>query len=90
MLLVLIALTLGRRNEFIDSEKAKVLITVHPIIDMKTHLNSTLEMLERAYRVQEVTQQWRQNPKYSDYWPLFSTQYKSTIVKYVMEELRPF
>jgi len=49
MLAVLITLTPGHRNEFIDCQKAKVLIAVLPIMDVKTGWNSTLELLERAY-----------------------------------------
>jgi len=90
MLAVLITLTPGRWNEFIECQKAKVRIAVLPIIDVKTHWNSTLELLERAYSLQQFTHEWLQNPKYSEYWPLFTTQDESTIVKYVMEVLRPF
>jgi len=90
MLAVLITLTPGRRNEFIDCQKAKVRIAVLPIMDVKTRWNSTLELLERAYRLHEFTQEWLKNPKYSDYQPLFTTQDEWTIVKYVMEVLRPF
>jgi len=90
MLAVLITLTPGRRNEFIDCQKAKVRIAVLPIIDVKTRWNSTLELLERAYRLREFTREWLQNPKYSEYRPLFTTQDEWTIVKYVMEVLRPF
>jgi hypothetical protein len=36
MLAVLIRLTPGRRNEFIDCQKAKVGIAVLPIMDVKT------------------------------------------------------
>jgi hypothetical protein len=90
MLAVLITLTPGRRNEFIDCQKAKVRIAVLPIMDVKTRWNSTLELLERAYRLREFTREWLKNPKYSDYRPLFTTQDEWTIVKYVMEVLRPF
>jgi len=30
------------------------------------------------------------HPSYGDYWPLFTTHNKSTIVKYIMEVLWPF
>jgi len=43
MLAVLIPLTPGRRNEFIDCQKAKVHIAVHPIMDVKTRWNSILD-----------------------------------------------
>jgi len=90
MLAVLITLTPGCRNEFIDCQKAKVRIAVHPIMDVKTRWNFTLELLELAYRLREFTHKWLQNPKYSEYWPLFTTQDEWTIVKYVMDVLRPF
>ena len=90
MLAVLVTLTPGRRDELIDSQKAKVHIAVLPIMDVKTWWNSTLELLERAYRLREVTREWLQNPKYTDYRPLFTTQDEWTIVKYVMEVMRPF
>jgi hypothetical protein len=90
MLVVLITLTPGRRNELIDCQKAKVHIAVLLIMDVKKRWNSTLELLERANRLREFTRQWLQNPKYSKYRPLFTTQDEWTIVKYVMEVLRPF
>jgi len=70
--------------------KAKLRIAVLPIVDVKTRWISTLELLERAYRLREFTREWLKNPKYSDYQPLFTTQDVWTIVKYVMEVLRPF
>ena len=90
MLAVLFTLTPGRRNEFTYCENAKVCITVLPIMDVKTRWNSTLELLEHAYRLREFTREWLQNPKYSEYRPLFTTQDEWTIVKYVIDVLRPF
>jgi hypothetical protein len=66
-----------------------VAIPVHPIMDVKTLWYSTLELLERAYSLWEFTCEWRQNPKYSEYWLLFTTQDEWTVGKYVMEVLRP-
>jgi len=59
-------------------------------MDVQTRWNSIRELLERAYRLQEFTCEWLQNPKYSEYRLLFTTQDQWTIVKYVMEVLRPF
>jgi hypothetical protein len=89
MLPVLITLTPGRPNEFIDCQKAKVRIAVLPIIDVKTHWNSTLELLERAYQFPEFTPELHYNLKCSAYRPFFITQDELTIVKPVMEVLRP-
>jgi len=83
-------LTPGHQNEFIDCQKAKVRIAVIPIMDVKTHWNSTLELLERAYRLREFTCKWLESPKSTEYRPLFTTQDEWTIVKYVMEVLRLF
>jgi len=55
MLAVLVTLTPGRRNEYIECQKAKVRIAVLPIMDVKTLWNYTLELLERAYRGREFT-----------------------------------
>jgi len=90
MLAVLITLMPGRRNEFIDCQKAKVRIAVLLIMNVKICWNSTLELLEHAYRLREFTCESLKNPKCSDYWPLFTTQDEWTIVKCVMEVLRPF
>jgi len=59
-------------------------------MDVKTCWNSTLELLERPNRSQEFTPESLQNPEYSDHRPLLTTEDESTIVKYVMEVLRPF
>jgi len=59
-------------------------------MDVKTRCNSTLELLERAYQLQEFTIKWLQNPKYSEYRLLFATLDEWTMVKYVMDGLRPF
>jgi hypothetical protein len=90
MLAVLITLTPGRQNKFIDCQKAKVHIAVLPIMDAKTRWNSTLQLLDRACRLWEFTREWLKNLKYSEYRPLCTTQDESTIVKYVMEVLRLF
>ena len=90
MLAVLITLTPGHRNEFIECPKAEVRIAVLPITDVKTRWESTPELLEHAFRLREFTPEWLENPTYSDYRPLLTTQVDWTIVKYVMEVLRRF
>jgi len=59
-------------------------------MDVKTCWNSTLELLDRAYRLREFTRELLQNPKYAEYRPLFTTEDEWMIVKYIMEVLRPF
>lgn len=71
-------------------QKTKVRIAVLPVLDVKTRWNSTLELLERAYRLREFTQEWLKNPKYAEYRALCTTQDEWTVVQYVMEVLRPF
>jgi hypothetical protein len=88
MLAVLITLTPGRRNEFIDCHNANIRIAVPPMMDVKTHGNFTLELLERSYRLREFTRDWLQNPNSADYRPLFITLHECTIVKDIMEVLR--
>jgi len=90
VLTALCTLRPGRRNEFIDCRKAKVRIAILPIKDVKTLWNSMLELLKHAYHLWEFTCEWLQNPKDAEYRPLFTTQDEKTIVKYVMEVLRPF
>jgi len=88
---VWITLTTGRRNEFIDCQKANVRIAVLPIMDVKTWWNPTLELLERTNRLlQEFTREWLHNPNYTDCRPLFTTHDEWTIVKDVIEVLGPF
>jgi hypothetical protein len=90
LLAALITLTPGHRNEFVDCQKAKVRIAGLPIMDVKTRWNSTLELLNRAYRLREFTREWLQNPNYAEYRPLFTTQDERKIVKHVMEVLQSF
>jgi len=90
MLALVITLTPGRRNEFIDCQHAKVRIAVLPIMDVKTCWNSPLELLERTYHLREFSYEWLEIAKFSEYRPLSTTQDEWMIVKNVMEVLRPF
>jgi hypothetical protein len=85
MLAGLITLTPGCRNKFTDWQKAKVRITVLPMMDVKTNWNWTLKLLECTYRLREGAQEWLKNLHSSDYRPLFTTQDDRAIFKYVME-----
>ena len=58
MLVVLITLTPGCRNRFIDCHKATVHVARLLIMDVMTRWNSTVELLERAYQLQEFTCEW--------------------------------
>jgi hypothetical protein len=60
------------------------------MMDVTTRLKSTLELLERPYRLREFTRLWLHIPQYAEYRSLFTTQDEWMIVKYVMEVLRPF
>jgi hypothetical protein len=90
MLPVYIMLTPGRRNECIESQKVKVLITVLPIMDVKIRWNSALELYEEDYQLWEFTCEWLKNPTFSNYPPLFTIQDEWTVIKYVMEVVRSF
>jgi len=87
MLAVLITVTPGK---FIDFQKAKVRITVLPIMDVRTRLNSTVGLLERSYWLHEFTWECLRNPTYSDHRPLFTSQDEWTIVRYIMEVVWQF
>jgi len=88
MLAVLSMMTAGRRNQLIDCQEANVPIAVQPIVDVKTPWNLTLVLLERAYQLREFACELLQNPKYSNYRPLFTTQDEWTIAMYLMEVVR--
>jgi len=90
MLAVLITLTPGRWNGFIDRQTAKFHIAVQPITDLNKHWNWSLELLECTYQLCEFTGEWLKTPEYTDHRPLYTIQDEWTIVKYLMEVLRPF
>jgi len=81
---------LGCPKKFIHCQKAKVRITVLPIMNLWTHWTSTLEFLERAYWLQEFTRKGLQIPKSSGNWPFFATYDKLSFLQYIMDVLRPF
>ena len=58
MLTLLITLTPGCRNKFIEWQQAKFHIAVLPLMDVKTRWNSSQELLEWAYCLQEFTREW--------------------------------
>jgi hypothetical protein len=58
-------------------------------MEVKTHCNSILQLLEHGYPLRAFTPEWPQNLKHSDYRLLFTTDDEWTIVNYVMEGLRP-
>ena len=89
LLAVLIKLTPGCGNEFNDCQNAKRRIAVLPIMEYKTPRNSTLKWLEWAYKLRDFTRRRLRNPKYNKYQPLFTIQDEWTILKYVMEVLKP-
>jgi len=86
----MIMLTPGCRNQFIDCQQATVRIMVLPIMDVNINSNWILELLERAYQLQEFTHEWLHNPEYSEFQPLFTTKDEWAIVNYVMEVFKPF
>jgi hypothetical protein len=53
MLAVLIKLTPGCRNEFIDCHRAKVRMVALPMMDVKTPWNSIAELLKHQYQIRE-------------------------------------
>jgi len=89
MLAVLIMLTLSCRNEIFDCQIAKVRFAELPLKDVEKQWDLILEWLEQDYQLPELTRELLSIPKYSDYWPLFTTQDEWNIFKYVMDVLGP-
>jgi len=86
----MIMLAPGHRNEFMDCQNSTVRTAVLPIMNVMTHWDSTLELLDHAYQSHEFKLVFLQNPKYSDYRPHFTTQDKWTMMQSAMEWLRAF
>jgi hypothetical protein len=55
----------------------------------KTWWNFTVELLGRAYPLQQFACKWLKHSKFSDYWPHFTKHDEWTIAKYIMDVLRP-
>ena len=77
-----------RRDEFLETQRGKELIAVTLILDVKTRWNSTLAMLERAYRLRPYIRCWlRQYPQFTS---LYTTEEEWKAVEYVLQVLLPF
>lgn len=77
-----------RRDDFLETQRGKEAIAVTLILDVKTRWNSTLAMLERAYRLKAYTFCWLS--QYPQYQPLFTTDDEWKAVEYVLQVLLPF
>jgi hypothetical protein len=77
-----------RRDDFLGKQKGKELIAVTLILDVKTRWNSTLAMVEKAYRLQPYMCLWLVD--YPQFSPLFTTDEEWNAVEYVLQVLCPF
>ena len=77
-----------RRDDFLEMQKGNEPIAVTLILDVKTRWNSTLAMLERAYRLKSYTCWWL--IEYPQYQGLFTTDDEWKAVEYVLQVLLPF
>jgi hypothetical protein len=77
-----------RRDDFLETQRGKELIAVTLILDVKTRWNSTLAMLERAYRLRPYTRFWLQEyPQFSTLW---TTEEEWKAIEYVLQVLLLF
>ena len=77
-----------RRDDYLETQRGKEHIAVTLILDVKTRWNSTLAMLERAYRLKSYTYCWLNG--YPQYQSLFTTEDEWKAVEYVLQVLLPF
>lgn len=80
-----------RRAKFLALQKGRELYAVCPILDVQTRWNSTLVMLQRAYRLKSYTAQWLQNlePKDHHLRVLHTTPQEWVALEYLMTILEP-
>jgi len=77
-----------RRDDYLEIQRGKENIAVTLILDVKTRWNSTLAMLERAYRLKSYTYSWL--VQYPQYHSLCTTEDEWKAVEYVLQVLLPF
>ena len=77
-------------DSYLALQKGRELIVVTLILDVKTHWNSTLATLERAYWLRPYMCQRLLNDEFLGFWPLYTTEDEWQAVEYVLEVLTPF
>ena len=70
MLAGFITLSSGFRIKFVHVQNATVFIAVLLIMNIRIHCQSTLELIQWFYRLQEFTSKWLQNSNSSYYRPV--------------------
>jgi hypothetical protein len=64
--------TVGLWKEFIQGYQATFKIVALSIVDLKSPLDSSVEVLERTYSVRQFTNKWVMYPEYSHNSPFFT------------------
>lgn len=72
MLPALIMVTVSQWKEFIHGYHATVKIEAVSIVDLKSPLDSSVEVLERTYHVRQFTNKWLMYAEYSYNSPLLT------------------